>query len=157
MIPIKFEEANTQLLGNSKDVSDLPVHYANGVFISCWQLSDQDLEQINLSRKVYLSVFGSGHPPVGLLAKNPFEGKKYRSEETQKLLDSLISKDCAGDAWLASNRIEIIEVDEDEFEYLASSILRLEKLNDIKNAGEVFEHLFVRVKGTGVICIRKVK
>lgn len=42
------------------------------VVISCWELSPEELEQINREGKVWLLVTGTGQPPVRLQTETPF-------------------------------------------------------------------------------------
>ena len=34
------------------------------VFISCWDLTDQDMERLKNTRKIYVMVMGDDHPPI---------------------------------------------------------------------------------------------
>jgi hypothetical protein len=76
--PIKFEEANITFTG-PEGIGDLPacrVTDTNGrtiEIVSCWELSDRDLEEINSNRRIWLSVTGPGQPPVALLVDYPFQ------------------------------------------------------------------------------------
>jgi hypothetical protein len=40
--------------------------------ISCWKLSKEDLEEINRTGVIWLSITGTGMPPVSLFTENPF-------------------------------------------------------------------------------------
>ena len=82
MMPITFEGSNKVLKKPSsmadEDCMDLPVHagkYPDGspCIISCWKLNKEDLEEIQKTGVVWLSVFGYGMPPVSLFTENPFE------------------------------------------------------------------------------------
>lgn len=50
-----------------KDASGFPV------IISRWQLSKEDLDEIQKTGAVYLVVVGEGTPPVSLHVESPFE------------------------------------------------------------------------------------
>ena len=43
------------------------------VIISCWQLSKEDLDEIQKTGKIWLSITGNGMPPVSVFTENPFE------------------------------------------------------------------------------------
>jgi hypothetical protein len=40
--------------------------------ISCWKLSKEDLEEIQRTGVIWLSITGNGMPPVSLFTENPF-------------------------------------------------------------------------------------
>lgn len=40
--------------------------------ISCWKLSKEDLEEIQKTGVIWLSITGYGMPPVSLFTENPF-------------------------------------------------------------------------------------
>jgi len=82
MLPITFKQANhiftepngltDEQCGNlpvfkGKDMANLPV------IISCWKFSKEDLEYIQQTGCIFLSIMGEGMPPVSLIAENPFE------------------------------------------------------------------------------------
>lgn len=84
MLPVNFKEANftfTKPEGwSDEECMDLPVYRgltpspSNRPFlISCWQLSKEDLEEIQKTGKIYLCVSGYSMPPVSLFTENPFE------------------------------------------------------------------------------------
>ncbi|MGE0294925.1 MAG: hypothetical protein AB7P97_21470 [Hyphomonadaceae bacterium] len=68
--PTKFDEQNVQL--GAPGCSDLPARYENGLFVSCWELTDEQIEVILKTRTVWLGVQASGHPPVWLTVALPF-------------------------------------------------------------------------------------
>ena len=47
--------------------------------ISCWRLSKEDLDEINRTGVVWLSITGHGMPPVSIFTENPFETEKQPS------------------------------------------------------------------------------
>lgn len=56
---------------------DLPVHrgaFPDGTpcIISCWKVTPEDLERIKETGEVWLSIVGSGMPPVSVFTENPF-------------------------------------------------------------------------------------
>jgi hypothetical protein len=86
MLPIHFDEANTIFRKpegwTDEQCSDLSTwrgdmridEHGNTspTIVSCWQLSKEDLEEINRTGKIWLSITGTGMPPVSLFTENPF-------------------------------------------------------------------------------------
>lgn len=86
MLPVDFTGRNkiyTKPGGwTDEQCSDLPVWEGNApiddqgntapTIISCWKLSKEDLEEIQRTGVIYLSVSGTGMPPVSLFTENPF-------------------------------------------------------------------------------------
>lgn len=80
MKPVEYEHANDVLLPPvyMPNVISLPVAkmiYADGVkgVESCWELSEEELQDIIKTRRVYLVVLSHTHPPVILNAKSEFD------------------------------------------------------------------------------------
>lgn len=80
MRPVTDKHANSILRApdGSTDVVDLPItrlEYKNGVTAieSCWELSDEELEIIKKTKKVYFICQGSTHPPILLQAKSELD------------------------------------------------------------------------------------
>ena len=40
---------------------------------SCWEVTDEQLEAIRKNRKIYMHVYGMGHPMVCMCAVDPIE------------------------------------------------------------------------------------
>lgn len=82
MLAVEFNQQNL-ILNKPEGMQDtecspLPVHRgldANNYpfMVSCWQLSKEDLEEINRTGIIWLHVVAIGHPPVLLTTENPFE------------------------------------------------------------------------------------
>lgn len=85
MLPISFDGQNfifTKPRGwSDEQCMDLPVFkgtasdeagFAIPVIISCWKFSKEDLEEIQKTGCIYLSITGTGMPPVSLFTENPF-------------------------------------------------------------------------------------
>jgi len=81
MLPIDFKEANftfTKPAGwTDEQCSDLRVWrgaYSDGTpgIISKWQPSKEDIEAINRGEGIYLSITGTGMPPISLFTEYPF-------------------------------------------------------------------------------------
>lgn len=78
MKPIKFKEQN-HCIQKPESMTDeqcnsLPCHidYKNHQVISCWELTKEELEFINKTGKIYLSVMDIPPPPVALCVTPPF-------------------------------------------------------------------------------------
>lgn len=88
-----FPEKNINL-GPPKGMTEeecytLPAYYSkeHGAYVSCWVPSAEEIQEIQRTGKVWLWVFGQGHPPVTIEAFSPFE---QRPEDlTIKGLDAL--------------------------------------------------------------------
>lgn len=66
MKAVVFPEANDMLIGSTEPpVADLAIHRIEGyAVISCWELDDDDLAMIAKTRRLFLIVNASTHPPV---------------------------------------------------------------------------------------------
>jgi hypothetical protein len=88
MLPVHFPKSNF-VFKKPSDMTDeqcsdlsvwkgeVPVDEAGNTFpaiISCWKLSKEDLEEIQKTGQIWLSITGHGMPPVSLFTENPFEG-----------------------------------------------------------------------------------
>ena len=76
MNPIEFKEQNKVFTKpenmTDKECKSLPVLTDGKQSVSCWELTDEKLEEIKKTKKVYLGVLGQGHPPVFLEVFKPF-------------------------------------------------------------------------------------
>ena len=76
--PVQFPEANCNFVGQEEEVLDLPAWRGfeghNPVIISCWELSEEELQEIQKNKQVFLTVFGLQTPPIAV-GVNPFEVK----------------------------------------------------------------------------------
>ncbi len=71
MIPVRTEMTNCVLKGTTPDVIDLPVtrfDYSDGVpaVESCWRFSDEELQEVIRTGKIYFAIWGTTHPPICL-------------------------------------------------------------------------------------------
>ena len=64
--PVHFKGANLVLQApeGRDDVSDLHVMRNRGMVVSCWELSDAELEEIRLTARIFLSVMGHTMAPA---------------------------------------------------------------------------------------------
>lgn len=85
MMPIQFPESNFTF-EKPKGMTDeqcLPLSVFKGknpddfpVIISKWQLSKEDLEEINKTGTIWLQVLGEVTPPIGIFTEYPFVKKE---------------------------------------------------------------------------------
>lgn len=74
---VKFPEVDTIAVADG--CFDLPLAQAVSgedqipTLISCWELSDEELENVIKTRKIWLRILAVRTPPVSLDAFNPFE------------------------------------------------------------------------------------
>jgi hypothetical protein len=80
MKPIKTGNSNSILRAPEGDenVNDLPItrlEFPNGVQAveSCWEISEEELEIIKTTGKIYFLAVGDTHPPILLSAKSQLE------------------------------------------------------------------------------------
>lgn len=80
MKPVKTKNANSVLRApnDSDNVDDLPitrVQYEDGTHAveSCWEMSEEELEIIKKTGKVFFLAIGATHPPILLSAKSQLE------------------------------------------------------------------------------------
>ena len=74
MNPIEFPEQNSIYRKDQKGVQPLPAHKAddpNVTVVTCWELSDEELERVNKSGVIYLTQMTGGKPlqPVFVTGK----------------------------------------------------------------------------------------
>jgi len=79
MIPTAFNEENGVLDGPPGMSECEPLSVWRGeqnnqpLVISCWKLTNEELEEINKTGRVWLYVCGQTMPPVSLQIKHPFK------------------------------------------------------------------------------------
>lgn len=92
MKPIDFAFAN-KTLGAPDDMPDvvpLRVNCNGEECISCWELDEADLAELNANRKIYLSVVsGITQPPVWLSAACPFITEEDIAQIREKQAEGL--------------------------------------------------------------------
>ena len=80
MKPVPFPEVNCIFQRDPHPeydrLTELPVHLTPfpqaPSITTCWELSDDDMELIKTTRRIYLTVFGETLPAVLLRIKPPF-------------------------------------------------------------------------------------
>ena len=84
MKPINFEQSNMTMTAH--DCDGLPVAHAITpsdleVYISCWELSDEELQQIIKTKQIWLWQFGDHVQPVAVAVEHPFDNKTENEQE----------------------------------------------------------------------------
>lgn len=71
--PVEFKGANIVIGKGRTDVDPLPVLVDEAKMISCWELSEEELELIKKEKKVYLIIYTYGQPmqPAWVGVNNP--------------------------------------------------------------------------------------
>lgn len=72
MIPIKFPEQNVTFKHPDPNCGDLPAFQDDSVIVSCWELTDEDLEAVNSSRKIWVGIRGKVLQPMWIITELPF-------------------------------------------------------------------------------------
>lgn len=64
MKPIEFPEQNIIATSNDENVKPLPIHISEATMsaISCWEVTDEDIERMKSTHKIYLSQMTFGGP-----------------------------------------------------------------------------------------------
>lgn len=73
MTPKDFPEKNMTFV--AEGCLDLPAYKGDGVIVTAWELTEEELDILTRTRTVYLMVVGQGTPPVSLMAEYPFKDK----------------------------------------------------------------------------------
>ena len=68
--PIEFPESNSKWVGPG-DTGPLPSLTENGVVLSCWELTQEEIDYVVEYGKVWLTVWGR-QPAVNVTAFDPF-------------------------------------------------------------------------------------
>jgi hypothetical protein len=74
MKAVEFREQNKIYAKDQAEYKKLPVHYkVNGECISCWELTDEEIDIIRETKRVYVSqlTFNAPLQPLSLWAQNP--------------------------------------------------------------------------------------
>lgn len=76
MLPTNFEGANVVIAANQPPYYPLPVRFIGGdmgLAVSCWELTDEDLEMITRTKRIWASHLTFNHPfqPLGLSSDKP--------------------------------------------------------------------------------------
>ena len=103
MMPVPFPKANLTLKGppnfdrecgdlhaerietcdGAKKCGKLPgevLHTSDNAFVSCWELTGEELVEVLQSKRIWLVVFADAHPPVMLTTDYPVLHQKPEGE-----------------------------------------------------------------------------
>ena len=159
MQPEEFDRLNVIFKGNSPDVGDLPAFYDNkeNVTWTCWQLSDEDLENLNKTKLLWVHFTGSAIAPVGLSSESPFNDISKSSE----IKDALIAGSIRPIMFGASSNLCVIECDKDEYEYIAKAYFKKREFETKEEFEVAFNalldngNLFYLAMPNGLILVKK--
>lgn len=79
MKPIKFDGANVVFGAEQPEYEPMPARLTDdGVVISCWELTPEELEQVKKTGQIWLSMLTFFQPlqPVSMAVEKPFEDEK---------------------------------------------------------------------------------
>lgn len=79
--PVHFDQANKVM--TAPGCGDLPVFNGDGQFISCWELTDEQIQDVIDNRRIWLSVRACGQPPVWLSTEYPFIDRDEWPEQVE--------------------------------------------------------------------------
>ena len=76
MIPVNFNQETGELAPppNMPECQPLPVAQTETSFISCWQLTEEEVSTLIKSKRIFLEVHSMAHPPVSLVVAQPENG-----------------------------------------------------------------------------------
>ena len=79
MDPVAFKGQNFMLTSTEDAIGELPCYHDEkaGMWMSCWKPSEKEMQEIVTTGAVWLFVYASSHPPVGLT------GHDTRSKEVE--------------------------------------------------------------------------
>ncbi len=81
MKPVPFEEQNTTYV--AEGCGDLPVFKQMPQIISCFELTDEEIEKLKHTNKIWVSVHAVDMPPIWLGVDKPFRFAKEEEEEDE--------------------------------------------------------------------------
>jgi len=65
---------------SDEQCSSLPCFVDNTQVVSCWQLTQEECEEIGRTGKIWLGVLGASTPPAWLSGINPFQQPEQPNE-----------------------------------------------------------------------------
>ena len=82
--PVEFPESNIKFgkpgSMTAAECGDLPCYFNGEQIVSCWQLTPEELEEINSTGVVWIMVWGQGTPPICVIGNRPFEEVQENGE-----------------------------------------------------------------------------
>ena len=76
--PINFDDSNIVLVADGCD--DLPALKDETGFVTCWQLSSDEIARVLQSGVIVLHIAGQQHPPVSVEVLPPLDEIKSRKK-----------------------------------------------------------------------------
>lgn len=76
MKPTDFPQSNTVYGKDQPEYLPLPAHRTeDGYVVSCWELTEEEVEQISQTRKLWVGQLTFNHPlqPQALIVEDPFK------------------------------------------------------------------------------------
>ena len=76
MKPVNFPEHNKVFTKPEgwfdEECQPLPVFQNDEQIISCWEVTNEDIEKMKKTKRIWLSIHGNAQPPVWVSADYPF-------------------------------------------------------------------------------------
>lgn len=69
-MPVPFDAANKQY--TAPGCEPLPAHYDGTHVVTCWSLTDRQIEELVETKRLWMGVMGSAPQPVWLTTDYPF-------------------------------------------------------------------------------------
>lgn len=159
MQPVEFDRVNVIFKGNNPEVGDLPAFYDNkeNVTWTCWQLTDEDLDNMDKTKLLWVHFTGSAIAPVGLSSESPFNDISKSSELKDALISGSIKPIMVG----VGSNLMVIECDSDEYEYIARAYFKQREFESKEEYEIAFSmllsngNLFYLAIPNGLILVKK--
>lgn len=79
--PVPFEEQNIVYV--APGCGDLPAFQDGRQIITCWEISDEQLQVLSDTKRIYLWVTGAAQPPVSVCVDYPFPDTSHWPEDVE--------------------------------------------------------------------------
>ncbi len=79
MDPIEFAQSTISLTAEGCRLLPVARDDNNNRFVSCWEMSEEEREIFLRSGKIYIQVYGPGHPPILPTVINPLHDQPTQS------------------------------------------------------------------------------
>lgn len=72
-----FPQANVKIAEDQEEYLTLPAHVGDGRVTFCWELTDEQIEELKSTKKIWQTVwtFGGSLQPVSAYINNPFDNE----------------------------------------------------------------------------------
>lgn len=90
MIPVAFDEENTILqtppgtpIENCEAISVFAGPNEGGypVIVSCWKMTREEVDEVQRTGRIWMTVLGYGMQPVVLSGTSPFKGVEHEEDD----------------------------------------------------------------------------